>query len=155
MRAYEAGMRAFHAELEQQGSATFAFASTPWDAGPPAYEDWYPVSGWAELGALNEAAVTRARRSHDPVAGAAGWGAGGVWRRVRGDGDLRAVAFAAWLSKPRGEPYADLLARLPEGADVWQRQMVLGPAPEFVLLAERPVDAPAGAITSAPRRVAP
>ncbi len=36
--------------------------------------------------------------------------------------------------------YPDLLARLP-AAEVWQRQLVLGPAPEFCVLGAAP---PAG-----------
>jgi hypothetical protein len=38
-----------------------------------------------------------------------------------------------WCSKPAGVPYPAFLATLP-AVETWQRQLVLGPAPEFCLL---------------------
>src|SRR5207253_6612299 len=47
------------------------------------YEDWYFVDDFTALGALNEAAVTVARKDpHDTVAKLAGGGAGGVYRNM-------------------------------------------------------------------------
>jgi hypothetical protein len=47
-----------------------------------------------------------------------------------------------WLDKPAGVPYAefhaDLAARLPAGASVWRRQMVLGPAGEYAVRSPEP-----------------
>jgi hypothetical protein len=137
---YEAGMRAFHAALGRPGSVTFAIDATPWDGGPPAYEDWYPVADWADLGRLNEEAVSGARREpHDEVAFRAAWGAGGVWKAVRADLPLAQARHAAWFAKPPRLPDADFVAGLPAGGAVWQRQMVLGPAPEYVLLSAEPL----------------
>ena len=51
------------------------------------------------------------------------------------------AAWAGWVVKPHGEPYETVEARLREAVDasgggtVLRRQMVLGPAPEYVVLA--------------------
>ena len=132
---YERRLVRFHAALQGAvaGSAAFGIEELPF-AGGAGYEDWYLVEGWAALGALNEAAVSGARRSpHDAVAGMAGEGWGGVYGLVRG----RAAAPDAvlWASKPDGESYGSFLER-ERAESVWQRQLVLGPAPEFCLAAE-------------------
>ena len=154
--SYAARMRAFHAALDRRGSVTFAIRRTPWDDGFPAYEDWYPVAGWADLGRLNAEAVDRARRgAHDAAAHLAAWGAGGVYARIRGASGWRDASVATWLAKPAGATYAGFLAGLPEGSAVWQRQLVLGPAPEFAIFAADPTDLPAGTTPVGLRRVAP
>jgi len=152
--AYETGMRAFHAALGRPGSVTFAIGATPWNGGAPAYEDWYPVADWADLGRLNEEAVSGARREpHDAVAFRAAWGAGGVWKAVRPDLPLAHARHAAWFAKPPRVPDAEFVAGLPAGA-IWQRQMVLGPAPEYVILSAGPLDSlPDGAVTTRLREI--
>ena len=153
--AYEGRLRAFHAALELPGSRTVRLASAPWLAGEgPVYEDWYPVEGWEALGALNERAVSGPRRTpHDAAAEHAGTGAGGVYRRVSGPGSDPAGA-AQWLAKPPGRAYADwlpeLVATAGDRAAVWQRQMVLGPAPEFCVLSPAPADLPWPATATEP-----
>lgn len=153
-QAYEERMRAFHAALGLDGSRTYRLDRAPWDGRPPEpYEDWYPVEGWPQLGALNERAVSGARKaSHDAAATGAGEGAGGVYRLVR-DGTEEVVA-AHWLAKPAGATYDAFVPELLEragGAAVWQRQMVLGPAPEFVVLGAQALDLPWPATVTAPR----
>ena len=87
--------------------------------------DWYLAADWAALGALNEAALAAPRRAqHDAAAAvsAAGWG--GVYRLL--DGAAEPPAAVRWTPTR-------------EDADaVWQRQMVLGPAPEFCLAGGEP-----------------
>ena len=141
--AYKARLVAFHRALRSapptgfRGSRVLAVEGAPWAPGTPAYEDWYFLDDFAALGALNEAAVTAARQApHDAVARVAGGGAGGVYRRLA-QGDGSAPHSARWLSKPEGEGYASFLARLPPG-EAWQRQLVLGPAPEFCLFGAAP-----------------
>ena len=133
---------AFHRALRAsppagfRGSRVLEIEGAPWVPAGPAFEDWYLVDDFAALGALNEAAVTAARQvPHDAVAKLASGGAGGVYRRL-------ATAPArsdrvAWFGKPAGEPYAAFLPRLP-AAEAWQRQMVLGPAPEFCVFGPPP-----------------
>jgi hypothetical protein len=127
--AYEDAQRAFHLALGRD-SACFRLARLPF-AADPGYEDWYLVEDWADLGRLNEEAVDPARRpSHDRAAGtaAAGWGA--VYGLVKGPPVVPDAA--SWVDRPRGQSREALLASLPE-TTVWQRQLVLGPAPELCL----------------------
>ncbi len=132
---YEAAQRDFHARLESP-SACFAVAEPPFGGGP-AYEDWYLVDGWAALGELNAAAVdARNRPGHDRAAALAGDGWGGIYALVRGAATIPDAV--RWLEKPRGRPLDFVLADLGEEAVVWQRQLVLGPAPELCLAAAGP-----------------
>jgi hypothetical protein len=179
--AYEDRLREFHAALGLDRSRTFRLDRAPWDdPRPEPYEDWYPVAGWEQLGALNERAVSGARRApHDAAAAAAGDGAGGVYRLIGAAADgastggappsagAPAAADAAaagapgepvtrahWLAKPAGLAYDDFLPALltaARGGAVWQRQMVLGPAPEFAVLGLQALALPWPATLTAPR----
>jgi hypothetical protein len=85
---------------------------------------------------LNEAAVAGARKApHDVIAALPLGGAGGLYAFVQGR--VARPRFAAFRSKPSGVTYASYMAALPAEAEVWQRQMVLGPAPEFCFLTEQ------------------
>ena len=154
---YERAMLDFHAALKTQAPAgfdaswTFRPSSLPWlpsDARP--YEDWYLVEDFAALGPLNEQAVAgRAKASHDAAARAAAAGAGALYRLMRGEPAVAEAEYAAWITKGKQRSYEQLFAALEPltarpGVSLWRRQMVLGPAPEFCLLAPAPVDLPAG-----------
>jgi hypothetical protein len=137
---YEEGLRAFHARLTVP-SGSFRIAALPFADGQAGYEDWYLVDGWAELGELNAAAVSGARRPpHDAVARLAGEGWAGIYLLVRGE--ARPPTSTRWVSKPADESYEAFLAATPTPT-VWQRQMTLGPAAEFCLVDDA-VDARAG-----------
>jgi hypothetical protein len=126
---YEAAHRAFHRALGS-ASAAFRLAELPFEGGA-GYEDWYLVDDWAGLGALNAAAVEGRRRSdHDRIAAIAGSGWGAVYTLLRGEESI--PTEARWLDKPRSDSYEDFVASLPE-TTIWQRQLTLGPAPEFCL----------------------
>lgn len=138
---YEQAQRQFHASLEIQ-SACFRLERLPFEE-EPGYEDWYLVDDWAALGELNRAAVDATHRpSHDGAAALVGDGWGGVYACVRGEPTIPAAA--EWRHKPRGEPSSEFLARFEEGLTVWQRQMVLGPAPELCVATETEGEPPAG-----------
>lgn len=128
---YEAAVAAFHAALADQpseglrGSACFR-VKQPWCDG---YEDWYVVDDWAALGVLNSHAPTLA--AHAGPASMAVWGSGAVYRLVAGESALDAPD-ARWEDKPPGVPYENFHAKLPQKS-IWQRQLVLGPAPEYCL----------------------
>jgi hypothetical protein len=151
---YEGLLRAFHSRLNIP-SASFRIEALPFAAGAGSedsgkgnedrggyedsrgghevreggYEDWYLVGGWAQLGELNVSALSDERRAaHDAAAAMVGEGWGAVYALVRGD--ARPPARTRWLTKSRGESYEEFLRAL-QAATVWQRQMVLGPAPEF------------------------
>jgi hypothetical protein len=162
--AYERSLEDFHRSLARvppsgfAGSSAFRVARVPWleprSGGgaavaevAPDYEDWYLVDSWSAVGVLEEAAVARGHISrHDAVAAKTGALAGGVYRLSDGPAVLEQAAIAVWVTPARGHApptVADLLA---DGADagsaaLWRRCLVLGPAPEYCLLAPEP---PAG-----------
>jgi hypothetical protein len=152
---YEEALGAFHRALGGEAPNGFlrsiAFRVTQLPFGNPAplpagYEDWYLVEDWRALGILNEAAVSGAIRGpHDRVAALSEAGVGAIYSLLRGQGALDEVSRVTWLSKPRDLSYdqfrASLLA-LPWGAELWERQMVLGPAPEFCVLSATDVELP-------------
>jgi hypothetical protein len=121
---YERRLRAFHERLHAEPPAGFR-GSTAFrvDNG---YEDWYLIDDWTALGVLNDAAVDAQHApDHDAVAGLAEGGAGAVYRHITGDLDLAESGRADWS---RARPTAEGEFAL------WQRQLVLGPAPEFCVL---------------------
>lgn len=121
---YEARLRAFHERMTAdppagyRGSAAFRVAD--------GYEDWYLVDDWTALGVLNDAAIdARHAPDHDAVAGLSGGGAGAVYRHIAGELGLADAGRADWShARPDAEGEFAL----------WQRQLVLGPRPEFCLL---------------------
>jgi hypothetical protein len=150
--AYAERLKAFHRALAAhpprgfRSSRSFAVTNAQWLPRGDGFEDWYLIDDFAALGALNEAAVSGARRDpHDQVAALASGGAGGLYALKAGEpGD---VAAAWWFSKPPGTSYEAFFPRLlppvrERSAALWQRQMVLGPAPEFCLQSPREVPPP-------------
>jgi hypothetical protein len=150
--AYEALLDRFQRSLAARPpagfvhSACFAAPAPNWLGEEPAYEDWYVVEDFAAIGVLNEAAVGRGHVSaHDgAAAAAAAENTGSIYRLLEGSPSLEHVRVAAWIDKPRGIPSPLLAALLADGmngerAGLWQRQLALGPAPEYcVLAAEAP-----------------
>lgn len=132
---YEQRLVDFHAGLAAVNvdSASFRLERLPF-ADADGYEDWYLARDWGALGALNRAATEgpQARR-HDASSELSGEGWGGVYALVRGPASV--PTGLSWVSKQPGETYSSFLARQPS-ASVWQRQLVLGPAPEFCVASE-------------------
>lgn len=144
---YEAALRDFHRRLAGagvegfRGSWSVRLASIPWLEGAAGYEDRYLVSDFASLGGLNAAAVSGPQRpQHDAAAARAGAGIAGLYGCVQGSPEAPATG-AVWLAKPAGTSYVDFLARCAPrpGETLWQRQMTLGPTPEFQLTGSPPV----------------
>ena len=164
--AYRADLGEFHRRLTATalpgfvGSRSFAIETLPWrDEGGALFEDWYVLSGSAELDRLDEIAVSGDRSApHDRLAPAVAWGTGGLYRLRAGaaHGDQ---TVAQWFAKPAGMPYTELEAIVasavsPEHA-MWQRQMVLGPAPEYCVAGPGAVALPAAfAVRTVLRRLA-
>jgi hypothetical protein len=122
---YEARLRAFHETLEVD-SAAYRLRHLPWRE-EGGYEDWYLVEDWTALGELNEAAVAAARKGeHDAAARLSTHGWAGIWRLVRGAAEP--PAGVRWQPGPPDD----------DTAPFWQRQMTLGPAPEFCLVEAAP-----------------
>jgi len=165
LAAYEDALVAFHRSLARsrpvgtRASAAFRVAEFPWPAvlgGATAagYEDWYLVDDFAALGVLNEAAVGRGHRSsHDEAARRYGAGTGGLYGLIEGEPCAESLAdasLATWIARPPGSHRLGVGEMLgdgmrPESASLWRRHLVLGPAPEFCLLAEEPTAGVAGA----------
>jgi len=162
--AYERAGEGFHRSLHHappagfRGSAIYRVGELTW-LDPPfggqagaGYEDWYLLEDFAALGVLNEATVAhRHRTAHDEVARRFGTGAGGLYGLLEGRPDLASTPLGIWISRPPvsrppgaakpalGEMLGDGID--PEHASLWRRSLVLGPAPEYCLLAHEP---PAG-----------
>jgi hypothetical protein len=161
--AYVARLAAFHRALAAappagfRGSWSVRLERPPWEGAPDArFEDWYLVEDWAALGGLNDAAVQGPRKEpHDAVAGVAGEARGGVYALHQGE-VVGPAPWVGWVVKPRGAPYPEFEARLAdaaEGGAVLRRQMVLGPAPEYAVLADGPRALPWPATATGPRRL--
>ena len=141
---YQARLREFHESLRAHPSsgflqsASFRVTGAPWTPVAKAYEDWYLIEDFAALGALNEASIAGARKQpHDSAARLTAGGVGGVYRMLFGKTNPFDSRLAQWFSKPAGMTYAELCSEVvhlekPTNS-LWQRQMVLGPAPEFCL----------------------
>jgi hypothetical protein len=146
---YEARLVRFHRALAAEppagfsGSSSSRVAGAPWIPCPTGYEDFYLVADFTALGVLNDAAVSASRKEpHDHAAAAAAGGSGGLYRLIAGDASRIGSEHAYWFSKPIGMSYADLSAMVSPivgrvGGALWQRQMVLGPTPEYCLEAEK------------------
>jgi len=99
------------------------------------------VDAWAALGVLERAAVARGHETaHAAVAAHSGPGRGGVYELVEGDAQPAASARAVWVTPAAGRARLSLEALLGDGIDpardgLWRRSLVLGPAPEYCVLA--------------------
>jgi hypothetical protein len=147
--AYEQGLVSFQEALGRRapagfvGSAVFRVRDAPWAGdGLPAYEDWYLLEGSAALDVINDAAVSGACQArHDSAALHAAGGAAGLYRLREGALEVRDARVAHWLRKPEGVEYAEfydeIAPQLDDHTALWSRQMVLGPTPEFCLMARQ------------------
>ena len=144
--SYEAALRRFHASLAGEPPSGF-ISSTTYRIGN-GYADWYLVDNSTALDRLNEAAVKGARSSpHDAVAHMSADGAGKLMM-LRSGIAKTGSGFEIRFSKPAGIGYPALYERLKPWTDradvsLWRRMMVLGPAPEFCLVAASEQDLPA------------
>jgi hypothetical protein len=137
---YEARLAAFHAALAGTPPPGYA-GSCALRVGERDYEDWYVVADWAALGTLNRHAVSGSRQApHDAAAAGAGDGAAGIYAVLAGPWAPPLQRHGAWLAKPAGMSYDEFRAALPAGVVAWQRQMTLGPAGEFTLRADAPLE---------------
>lgn len=155
--AYEQQLALFHRALRDEPSRGFVrsvayrvprlpFRNPTPEAHMPLYEDWYLVEDWPALGALDEGAVSAPRSEpHARVSALSETGVGAIYALLRGAGALEQGVHAAWVSKPRELSYKRFrssLRDLSSAAEVWQRQLVLGPAPEFCVTSATEVGLP-------------
>ena len=155
--AYEDHLREFHQTLAAnksngfQQSVVFRIRGASWlNTSDEVYEEWYLLDDSAAMDRLNEAAVSGAcEEPHNRVARAAADGTGGLYRRREGAEILDQAKFALWLSKPAGVTYKafydDLQSLTSQpGVALWGRQMTLGPATEFCIHSQTPIQLPPG-----------
>ena len=143
---YEESLRQFHAALAS--AAPNGFISSRTFRTGDGFSDWYMVESSAALDVLNAAAVSGARTQvHDAAARMASDGVGKLLKLHAGE-YLTGEGFEVRFAKPAGMGYVDLYAHLQTWTSVrevslWRRMMVLGPPPEFTLIAPSEVDLPA------------
>ncbi len=153
---YEQQLVEFHRALAAAGLDGFHHSvacrvdGAPWlPTDPPGYEDWYLIDGFGSLETLKAGAISGdCKDPHDRAARLAGGGTGSVYQLASGDAGLMGQRWAIWLSKPREISYADFSTELKPWTDrreavLWQRQLALGPAPEFCILSAERLALPA------------
>jgi hypothetical protein len=135
---YEAALRHFHVALREGGIPGFVGSRT-YRTGD-GYFDWYVIETSAGLDYLNDAAVSGSRSPlHEVIAMHAVDFTGKLLKLAAGMYDPE-FGVEIRFSKPRGMLYPDLYRRLEPWTErpdtsLWRRMMVLGPGPEFSLLA--------------------
>ena len=145
---YEHRLGVFHQALAEAAPKGFIRSSVhvtdavPWvEAGSVIYEDWYLLEDSAALDAVNAAAVSgRCAGPHAAVAANTTASAAGIYTLRAGEDTVDSAPMAIWLHKPPDMSYPDfdaaMVMAIAEGGGLWRRQMVLGPTPEFCLLAD-------------------
>jgi hypothetical protein len=152
---YERSLIGFHDSLRSHSpkglvdALSYRVDPLPWGAPSlKGYEDWYLVEDFGSLGVLNDAAVAEANQgTHAEVAAMAAGGAGGIYKLRRGKLGLRDARITSWFQKPPGMTYDALCESIAElledrSTDLWQRQMVLSPTPEFCVHSKERLDLP-------------
>jgi hypothetical protein len=143
--AYEDALRGFHAALAAAPAEGFVASST-YRIGD-GYSDWYLVTSSSALDHLNAAAVSGTRAPvHNAAARMAVDGVGKLFTLVSGEPPV-GPGFEIRFAKPAGTSYPNLYERLQPwtreaGVSLWRRMMVLGPPPEFCLIASSAIQLP-------------
>jgi len=154
--SYETKLTAFLHALSSEEPAglvealSFRVEALPWfPQRGNLYEDWYIVDNFAAIATLNETAIGGgARGPHDSIAKDYMKGAGAIFKSIKGDIRVRDARLAIWIEKGIGQPYQSYYDEVAKSvgdrkADLWRRQMVLGPSPQFCIHSEEVLEIPA------------
>lgn len=149
-KPYEESIVRFQSDLSRQpspgliGAASFRIEPVPWLGDQPGYEDWCLLQGSWAMDPLNAYAVAGCvQGSHGHVAAQMGEGHGGLYAHAWGEIAPQPHSTIFWLTRPRGIDWRSMLEAVRShwpAANVWRRQMVLGPAPEFAVETEDRAD---------------
>jgi hypothetical protein len=144
---YEQALTHFHASLARErpsgliGSVSLRADELAWLSGEGAgYEDWYLLESWSAVGVLEVAAVSRGHQTaHHEAARRSGPGTGAIYKLIEGEAKPELARLAVWVTRPMGQGDPRIADLLDDGASgdagsLWQRSLVLGPAPEYCLL---------------------
>ncbi|MGH6673300.1 MAG: hypothetical protein ACRECV_15175 [Xanthobacteraceae bacterium] len=140
-------------------AASFRIEAVPWLGDQSGYEDWCVLDGSWAMDPLNAFAVSGAAQSpHDNVAAQMEQGQGGIYAHAFGETPPAAQSSIHWLTRPRGIDWRAALEPVRTqcpAANIWRRQMVLGPAAEFAVSVpgETEIAVPAGWRARRVRRV--
>jgi hypothetical protein len=156
-RDYETALLDFQKDLVCEppsglaSCAAYRISEVPWLNRRQRYEDWYVVRSYGDLDALNEAAVRPSRwEIHASIATKMDIGYGGLYQQLHGDEQSFGGDRAIWLTRPMGiryqQPLKEMIGRSAGFLSCWRRQLVLGPADEFVIIgtASFTLSAPSG-----------
>ena len=153
---YEDAMLRFHRALADGRppgfvrGASFAIEPVPWLGDRAGYEDWYLIEGSWAMEPLNAFAIAGATQApHDTVAALMEQGHGGLYGQAGGTTVSAPRTTIYWMTRPRGIVWQTAIEALRgrcAQADIWRRQMVLGPAPEFAVEVpgDMAIDIPSG-----------
>jgi hypothetical protein len=142
-KRYEESIVRFQAALAEEkppgfiAVVSFRIEAVPWLGDQPGYEDWCVLEGSWAMDPLNAFAVAgMVKAPHDHVAMQMEQGTGGIYAHASGETRPPAQSSVYWLTRPRSiqwrPPLDEVRAKCPQ-ANVWRRQMVLGPAAEFAV----------------------
>jgi hypothetical protein len=140
-KLYEEALMRFQSDLAAVkpagvvGAASFRIEPVHWLDGLSGYEDWYLLDGSWAIDSLNAFAIAgHMQEPHDKVAALMEHGHGGLYAHVGGETALPEQSTIYWLTRPRSIQWRAAIdpfrAQYPH-ANIWRRQMVLGPAAEF------------------------
>ncbi len=153
---YEAAIVRFQSDLKAAkppgfvSAASFQIEPVAWLGGQPGYEDWYLLEGAWAIDPLNAFAISgHVQAPHDDVAALMEDGHGGLYAHAGGETVTAPQSTVHWLTRPRGiqwQPALDAVRAHCPQANIWRRQMVLGPASEFAVEVpdETAIDIPSG-----------
>ncbi|MEM0136460.1 MAG: hypothetical protein QXU18_14735, partial [Thermoplasmatales archaeon] len=129
------------------GSISFKIEGAHWMGSKKSgYEDWYYMTDSGVIDILNRGAITgNMMPVHNNAAGLATGMHAGLYQLKSSSAKNKEATWCIWLSKPSGRSYDDFERMIgstvaSHNVDLFRRQMVLGPTPEFCILSEKRID---------------
>ncbi|MGC8515980.1 MAG: hypothetical protein ACP5OC_07605 [Thermoplasmata archaeon] len=150
---YEKTLKDFHEKLMHAGirgylgSVSLKIEGAHWIGSKKSgYEDWYYMTDSGVIDILNHGAVSGDMMPiHNNAAGLATGMHAGLYQLKSPSAKHKESQWCIWFSKPGGKSYDDfdrmIASAVPANSiDIWRRQMVLGPTPEFCIISDKRID---------------